>query len=104
MTWASKARWFALIWTAVTSCIVAPTIQAVPALVIPPLASIPPVFATLLDSDNDRLHRALSRIQSAILLVFVVLAILSVGWFYVPGLVAAIIGAAAGPSETFRSV
>ena len=100
---ASKARWIALTWSIGVSCVVASSIQAVPALVIPPLASIPPVLATLLVPGNEQVPRVLSGIQAVILLGFVVLALLSVGWFYVPSLVAAAVAAAAEPAERFRS-
>jgi hypothetical protein len=83
---AARLAWFGYLWSTVTSVVVALTIQAVPALVIPVLASAVPLAA----GPSITARRNLALIASLILLAFICLAILSVGWFYLPSFVAAI--------------
>lgn len=65
--------------SATTSLVVAWRIQAVPALVLPVLASALPLFAS-----SRRSRKALASVGALLLATFMVAAILSVGWFYLP--------------------
>lgn len=79
--------WGGFLWATATSVVVALTIQAVPALVIPIVASaLLPVAAPSPVTVRIRL----GVIASLVLLAFMGLAILSVGWFYLPSFVCAI--------------
>ena len=82
---ASKARWVSILWSAGMSLLVAVTDQAVPALVVPVAASI----LLFMAPRSPRVQVWLGIVACAILLGFMILAVLSVGWFYLPSLVAA---------------
>ncbi len=71
-----------VLYTSTTSILVAWLDQAVPALVLPAAASTLPLFAV-----SARSSKVLAAVSATILASFMVLALLSVGWFYLPALV-----------------
>ena len=85
------ARWFCLVWSVGTSCVVAIAVQAVSALWIPVVASV-----LLIVPVRGQLRQDLSVIGFVTLLLFMVVAMLSVGVYYLPSVFAALI--AASPS------
>jgi len=79
--------WFGFLWATGTSVVVALTIQAVPALVIPVFASaLLPLAAASAITGRIRL----GMVAVLMLLVFTGLAILSVGGVYLPSLLCAV--------------
>jgi hypothetical protein len=93
-----RASWFGLLWSAGASVVVALTIQAVPALVIPVLASALLVVA----GRSNTLRRTLGVFTSLTLMVFIGLGMLSVGWYYLPSFLAAIHVTTAAEREASR--
>lgn len=84
---ASKPRWVSLFWSAGMSLLAAATIKAVPALAVPVVATILPFAAPR----SVRVQFWLGFIECAILLGFMCVTILSVGWWYLPSFVAAVV-------------
>ena len=74
--------WLALAWACATGVFVASRIQAVPALVIPVILCATPLFMA-----RPRTRGAILLLSVLMLLVFVLLTSLSIGWFYVPCLI-----------------
>lgn len=95
---AVRAAWFGLLWSTATSVVVALTIKPVMPLVIPVLASALLVAA----GPSITARRTLGIVTLVVLLVFMGLAMLSVGWFYLPSLVAAIEVTTAAEREASR--
>ena len=87
---ALKARWVSLIWSIGISSFVAVTVRAVPALIIPVVATALPFVAP----QSGKSPRWLSVLASVILLGFMFETVISVGWLYLPSLFAAVLAAA----------
>ena len=74
--------WLAVAWACATGVFVAVRIQAVPALVIPVILCAVPLFTV-----RPRTRGAVLLLSVFMMLVFVLLTSLSMGWFYVPCLI-----------------